>query len=281
MEMADRLSDRGERLTTAERRIAEVVLDRPQLVAFGTVAEVASTAGVGTATVVRLAAKLGYDGFADLQDSVQRDLVGRLRPAAERIREQDPASEDLVGRHAELEAANVSTTIGAVGPAELAAVVGRLSSQQHDVLVMSGSASRGVATQFVDDLSQLRPNVRLLDGNEVDVQRTIALATDPSVVAIDLRRYDRWLVDSLAAVRALGCWTAVLTDGVLSPLAEGADHCFVLAARSAGPFDSHVGTLALLDLFVVEVAATRKGAATRRLDRLERRWSDSGALTDG
>ena len=57
----------------------QVVLERPQLVGFGTVADLAEAARAGAATVVRLAAKLGFDGFSALQASIQRDLVA---PAA-------------------------------------------------------------------------------------------------------------------------------------------------------------------------------------------------------
>ena len=78
----------------AERRVAEVVLEHPQLVAFGTVADLAERSGSGAATVVRLATKLGFDGFTALQASVQHDLARQLRPAAERIRE--PAATDVI-----------------------------------------------------------------------------------------------------------------------------------------------------------------------------------------
>ena len=71
MEVEERIGKAGAQLTPAERRVAEVVLSRPQLVAFGTVAELADTAGSGAATVVRLASKLGYDGFTGLQSAVQ------------------------------------------------------------------------------------------------------------------------------------------------------------------------------------------------------------------
>jgi len=54
-------------LTPAERRVAAVVADDPEAVAFGTVADVARRAGTSGATVVRLAAKLGFDGFVELQ----------------------------------------------------------------------------------------------------------------------------------------------------------------------------------------------------------------------
>ena len=85
VEVAERIGRANTSLTPAERRVAEVVLERPQLVAFGTVAELAEAAASGAATVVRLAGKLGYDGFTGLQASVQHSLAGQLRPAAERM----------------------------------------------------------------------------------------------------------------------------------------------------------------------------------------------------
>ncbi|HZY07265.1 MAG TPA: hypothetical protein VFE69_05950, partial [Ilumatobacteraceae bacterium] len=89
VEVADRIGKSSTSLTNAERRVAEVVLANPQLVAFGTVADLAESAGSGAATVVRLATKLGFEGFSALQASIQQDLANQLRPAAERIR--DPA----------------------------------------------------------------------------------------------------------------------------------------------------------------------------------------------
>ena len=122
---------------------------------------------------------------------------------------------------------------------------------------------------------------RLLDGNPVDVARLLALAGPaPVVLALDLRRYERWLIDTLGAARDAGAWIVALTDDVLSPVARAADLSFAVAAASTGPFDSHVATLALLDLFVAEVAAARRVAATERIDRIEAAWTAADALTD-
>lgn len=287
MEVERRLLARADALTPAERRIAEAVLAAPQLVGFGTVADLAAAAGVGTATVVRFAAKLDFDGYTALQQSVQDDLTGQLRPAVERIREQRAAHPDDIdprqhlARHADIETANVRGTLDAIDATTAAAVVTRLADDRHDVLVLSGVASRGVAAQFLGDLAQLRPGCRLLDGTPVDIAGTIALAGDqPTVVVLDLRRYERWLIDATERARAAGAWIVAVTDSVLSPLATGAAHTFVVDAASDGPFDSHVGTLALANLLVADVAVARLAAATDRLDRLEAAWRDHDALTD-
>ncbi len=282
MEVEQRLRERADNLTPAERRIGAALLADPQIVAFGPVADLARASGAGTATVVRFAVKLGYEGWSELQASIRRDLAGRLRPAAERIRDEPPTDRDALLRgHLDAELSNVRTTLEGVDVAALDAAVALVSAVDRPVLVLSGVASRGVATQFVGDLEQLRPTCRLLDGNPVDIVRTLALAgADATVVALDLRRYERWLLDAISVARANGSAVIAITDSVLSPLAAVADQTFVVAAASAGPFDSHVGTLALLDLLVADVATALRSSATTRLDRLESAWQQADALTD-
>lgn len=259
--------------------MAEVVLTKPQLVAFGTVAELAETAGAGAATVVRLASKLGYDGFTGLQGAVQHALARQLRPAAERIRE--PAATDALGRHLDLEMDNVASTLRAVEAAAFDDLVDHLARLDARVFVLSGDASRGVALQLVGDLHALRDGVQLLEGNDVAVRRTVGLlqATDV-VLVIDLRRYDRWVVDAAHAARERGAWIGAITDSLLSPLAAIADRTFTVAAAGGGPFDSHVGTLALANIAAASVADRLRAHATERLDAAEAAWRAADALKD-
>ena len=279
VEVADRIGKTSTSLTTAERRVAEVILANPQLVAFGTVADLAEGSGSGAATVVRLATKLGFEGFSALQASVQQDLANQLRPAAERIR--DPAVHDSLNRHLQLELGNVQTTLGEIDQTSLADVVDHLADPARRVFVLSGDASRGVATQFVGDLSALRAGVTMVDGNDVAVRRTVALMEESDVlVTVDLRRYDRWLVDAARTAAKAGVWTVSIADSVLSPVAACAQRTLVVTAAGAGPFDSHVGTLALMNVLVAGAAVRLRGVATERLDRAEAAWRASNALSE-
>ena len=279
VEVADRIGKTSTSLTKAERRVAEVILANPQLVAFGTVADLAEGAGSGAATVVRLATKLGFEGFSSLQASVQQDLANQLRPAAERIR--DPAVHDSLSRHLQLEVGNVQTTLGEIDQVAIADVVEHLADPARRVHVLSGDASLGVALQFVGDLAALRPQVAIIDGNDVAVRRTVALMEETDVlVTLDLRRYDRWLVDAARTAAKAGVWTVSIADSVLSPVAACSQRTLVVTAAGAGPFDSHVGTLALMNVLVAGVAIRLRGVATERLDRAEAAWRASNALSE-
>ena len=272
-------------LTPAERRVAAVVADDPEAVAFGTVADVARQAGASGATVVRLAAKLGFDGVVELQAAVRDELARRLRPASQRIRR--PAAGDVLGTALATEMANVAATLEPVDRRAFDAAVTLLSGGRTKgraaprVFVLSGDASAGIASLFADELSMLRPDVAFVDGSEVRVARRLAdLRPADTVVAIDLARYDRAVLDTAARAAAAGAAVLALSDSALSPLAGSATVSFTASVTGTGPFDSHVGLLALANVLLAGVAARLRRSATDRLDRVEAAWRDAAVLTD-
>ncbi len=277
MTVDERIVAAKDELPPAERRVAEAVLADPEVVAFGTVAQVASRASTSGPTVVRLAGRLGFGGFADLQDAIRAELGERLRPATVRIRERPV--HDAVGRTLAAELENVHATLEAVEPEAFGVAVGLLASRRRSVRLLSGDATHGVAHLLSSSLGQLRAGVELLDGSEVRVARDIAVLTPGDVVvAIDLRRYERWVVAAAAEARRRGAEVVAVTDSALSPLAVGASATFVVTAANPGPFDSHVGTLAMANALVAAVAGRLRASAAARLDRIEAAWQETGAL---
>ena len=267
------------RLTPAERRVAAVVADDPEAVAFGTVADVARRAGASGATVVRLAAKLGFEGFVDLQAAVRDELARRLRPASERIRRPQPG--DVLGTALAVEMANVAATLEGVDPDAFAAAVRLLCGRSGRVLVLSGDASFGVASVFADELSMLRPGVTLVGGSEVRVARLLAdVGRADVVVVLDLARYDRAVLEVAEHAAGRGAALVALSDSALSPLAASAAVSFTVSVAGTGPFDSHVGMLALANALLAAVAARLRRSATDRLDQVESAWRSANALTD-
>lgn len=278
-DLASRLRGAADRLTGAERKVAHAVADDPHLVAFGTVAELATATGTSGATVVRLAGKLGYDGWSALQEAVQSEMSRKLRPAAENIRTR-AGTKDAAGALAS-SADRVQATRDAADPAVLEAVVDRLAARRTPVWVVAGDAASGVVSQFATELGMLRPGVRLVSGSPVAVARQLAeVGEGDTFVAVDVARYDRWLLEALELARSRGGAVVAITDGPLSPLARDAVAVLVVDADGVGPFDDYVGVLALLGALVAGVAARFRPVATASLDRIEAAWGETGALGD-
>ena len=75
---------RYEGLTNTQKRIAEYIIEQPQVVAFSTVEQMAARIHVNASTIVRFAYRHGLKGFPDLQERM-RELV---RAALARRRSQ-------------------------------------------------------------------------------------------------------------------------------------------------------------------------------------------------
>lgn len=276
--LVDRIEARAAALPPAERRVAEIVLADPGAAAFATVAELGQRAGASGATVVRLAERLGYDGWVALQAEARAALGQQLRPATKRIRET--ARGDVLTQTADREAANVRRTLGAVDRGDFAAAVELLSDAKRSVHVLAGEAEAGIGRFLADGLDLLRARVTTLSGSAPAVARSLAHAAKQDVlVAVDLRRYERWVVDAADQASAAGLVVIAITDSVLSPLAQHATVTFTVTAEGAGPFDSHVGTLALVNALASGVARRLRRPAATRLDRVEQAWLEGDVLT--
>jgi DNA-binding MurR/RpiR family transcriptional regulator len=279
MTLSEQIADAAARLTPAERRVAQTVADDPKIVAFGTVAQLAAHSGTSGPSVLRFASKLGFSGFAQLQTAVQEEIADALRPATERIRERPPS--DVLSRTLSTDLENVRSTLEAVSRGELRAAVELLADRRRAVHVLAGEFSRGVGMLFVTQLEMLRDHVSLLGGSPVRISRSVSgVAVDDIVVAIDHRRYERWVLDTSRRLVDAGAVLVAITDSAFSPLAERARHTFVVSARSPGPFDSHAGTIALVDAIIASVATRLRRSATERLDAVEAAWSTAQDLVD-
>lgn len=275
--VVDRIMEHSARLTATERRIAEVLAGEPQTIAFGTVAQVAERAGTSGPSVVRLAVKLGYEGFVALQAAVQQELARQLGPAHDRIRQRPPA--DLLERVSAAEQDNVVRTLAGISPEVLERSVAALSDRRRHVWVLPGDVTMPVGLSLANQLSQLREGVTLLGGGEAAIGRSLAGAEAQDVlVAIDIRRYERTLVSTVQLARDRGLAVVAITDSPLSPLAGRGTMAFFVAASGVGPFDSMTGAMSLANLLVGTTAARLRQTAVRRLDAVEDAWRALAAL---
>ena len=267
----DLIAEAANRFTPSERRVAEAVMQDPKIVAFGTVAQLAERSDSSGPTVLRFAAKLGFEGFVELQASVQEEIADQLRPATERIRERPPG--DVLERTLAADLDNVQATLGEVEPSDFRTAVELLADRRRRVFVIASEVSGGAGRMLAGQLDLLRDGVCEITGTPVKVSRDLVRieATDV-VVVFDLRRYERWVLEATARAADTGAKLIALTDGRLSPLAERAELTFVVAARGVGPFDSAVGAISLVNALIAAVAARLRRSATGRLDAVEESW---------
>ncbi len=273
---------RSASLSAAERRIADVIVAEPEIVAFETVAQVAKRSGTGGASVMRLAVKLGFDGFSQLQEAVRDEVMRTIRPAATRARLA--TSDDPISKALDVELSNVQRTLSAID-GELLNIAASLLADARRIAIVSGDAGSGIAAMFAADLGMVRPDVEHVTAPTVGlIRQLVHLDRSDVVVVIDVARYDRAVVDTLDRLAGMENRPHIiaLSDSHFSPIAKHAIASFAVWVNGTGPFDSYAGVLSLVNVIVTATMA-RSGTdeVVARLDRLESIWTKAEALTEG
>ena len=259
-----------------ERRVADLLLSEPSAIAFGTVASVAATAGVGNSTVMRFATTAGFAGFSELQTAVRTEVGGQLRQATHRVRQ--PRSGDPVDGALDTELANLHTTFAQLDRDALGRAADHLARAAH-VAVLAGDAARGVAQDFAAQLGMLRPDVTLVDVGSIALGRALTWLEPVDVlVVIDTARYETTITTAAEHAAARGIPVLAVSDSHVSPIGSTGRWSFQIVDSGAGPFDSFVAALALTNLLATLVTARLGRAAVRHIDRLDAAWDATEVL---
>ena len=78
MAITGRIQSKYSNLTRTECKIADYVLEHSPEVAFKTLEEVANCIGVSTTSVIRFARTLEYEGYTQMQQSIQQSLMKKV-----------------------------------------------------------------------------------------------------------------------------------------------------------------------------------------------------------
>ncbi len=268
MSIQDLIAARGASLTPTERRIATVVLDDPTRLAFGTAADLAHLAQTSAPSVVRFAAKLGFDGYSALQSWAQEGVSRQLSSPSERIRHHD----ERAALRAGVESA-VSRVFEALSPERLATLAAPIA-QARNVYILTGETSTAGARVLHSGLSMIRPSVTLV--MEHSTGRDLAgAARGDACIVFDFARYRRSSVTSARTLSEIGVDLVAITDGPLSPLAELTPHWCELRIPAVGPFDSSVPAVIAAELLVAQTAEELGETTHDRIHQLEQVWRDS------
>jgi DNA-binding MurR/RpiR family transcriptional regulator len=291
-------------LSPAERRVARLIGDDPALAAFATVAEVARGAGTSGPTVIRFAVKLGFEGFSALQQHARQTLVDQVRRPSDRLKlqegpagptqdagpgpdgagpggwETDGSGSGGAGRarwddRRRRAVASVAAVFDAVDAAAVRDTAEALAHAPGRLWVVCAETAAAPGQVLAAGLRLLRPGVRLVPAAPAAAAAELVDAGPGDVaVAIDFPRYERSVVDAAAALAARGARLIAITDSPLAPLAAPAERWFALDVGAAGPFDSALPVLALVEALVSDVAAQLHASAAARLDATEAGWAE-------
>ena len=258
-------------LTPSERRIARTLLSRYPEVGLGSAGELAEASTTSAATVVRLAQKLGFNGFPDFQATLRSELSSRLAGPQDRLDRTGVEQGGVLPTLSGALAATVGSLVETVPDHEFSAAVALLADQSRRIYLHGGRLSHSLADLCANFLARLRPNVSLVSH---DPSRRTAQLVEISrrhvLIAFDFRRYE---VDTLSLTKVAaerGAKIIVVTDVLLSPVTANADVVLPVRVEVPSPFDSSVAALALVECLALATMQALGDHGVRRM----RAWDE-------
>lgn len=248
-------------LGKAARHILAALLNQPEQAAFSTISELAERHSVSASTLSRLSRRLGYSGFAQLQDVFRRSLTqdkGFYSDQVSRLRNQHGNDGSGLARMTELarqESANLVELTASLDVAELAASTDLLANAAR-IRIHGVRQFSSLAMFMAYGLGMLRSDVAMLDSSHQGTADALA-QLDPGDVLVVASCYP-YTPSVLATARVAaehGIRIIALTDTISSPLCSTAEHSFLVPDHSLFFSNSMCAFMLLIEILLSEVAS--------------------------
>ena len=293
----------GRRLSPAQRRIAQYLLDHMPASAFLSSVALAQQAGVSQPSVTRFAAALGFSGYPALREALRVIALGPAGPAdadppvpgaarpggrpRRRPRPAEPGPAAGPGHPmqaaAAAEIAHLQALHQALADPRAVTELGRELAASLPLAVLGHRISAPLAQYFAYAARRIHPDVRCLTyGGSVvfDALLHVSEAGGRWLFAIALPRYPAETVQALRFARRLGMRTAVLTDVRFVPFAGDADVLLTAGVGNGLVFDAHAAPAVLAAVIVQAMADAEPGRARARLHQYEQMSAGQGVFVD-
>lgn len=265
------------KLTGAQDKILNYLLENMDDVAYMSSAELAERLELSNATVVRFSQHIGFKGYLDLQRRIRREIKARLNVPA-RVQKKPRhvnRTRDFLASVLKSDRDNLSQAMEMISPEQFETAV-REICRHREIWVLGLRSCHGAAHYFATNLRFLSKRVNLisLDAGTVWSQLTPGLNPDALLVSITFPRYCRQTLDITEQFHQAGATILAITDSHTSPLANMGNYVFPLPFWIDSFFESNVAVVSFLNALLAAVSFQDGPRTMSRLTALEQIWEE-------
>ncbi len=270
--LAERLREGFETLTRAEKQLANALLENYPVVGLGSITTLAEASGVSTPTVVRMARKLGFKGFPELQAHLRAELEATIsNPIAKHERWSGNAPDThILNRFADQVMDNMRQTLKQIDAEAFNAVTELLADPARTINMVGGRITRPLAEYFFTHMQVIRSGVTLVAPYANGWPHYVLnMESDAVLVVFDIRRYEREIARLAEMASAKGVKIVLFTDQWGSPVAKFASHTFRARIEAPSAWDSSVVLLFIIEALIAAVESANWPQTRDRMKTLE------------
>lgn len=266
------IQDQTGSLTPAERQLADALMRDYPVAGLQSITKLAEAASVSTPTVIRLARKLGFDGFPELQAALREEASAQIKQPILKREGWPKGRKDTAAFRGFAEAVfdNLNHTIERLDPKTFDAIGKVLADPRRRIFLSGGRITRSNADYFFNHLQIIRAGVMSLSQSpNVWPQYLLDMDRRSVLVVFDIRRYESELAKLATLAKDRGAVIILFTDQWGSPISTYADHVINAMVEVPSSWDSTIAINLIVEALIANVQSRRWDAAKDRIESLE------------
>ncbi|MEA4932008.1 MAG: MurR/RpiR family transcriptional regulator [Lawsonibacter sp.] len=261
-----------------QKRIANFILESYDKAAFMTASRLGKRVGVSESTVVRFAAELGYEGYPDMQKSLQKMIRNRLT-SVQRIEVTNDriGDQDLLSMVLQSDMEKIRLTLEELDRDTFEKVVDAIVSA-HKIYIIGVRSSAAIATFLSFYFNLIFDNVVKVSANTASevFENLLRVGEGDVVLGVSFPRYSSRTVQAMSFARDRGATTVAITDSEASPLSPICTYTLKARSDMASFGDSLVAPLSLVNALLVAVSRKKNDDLAATFQTLEHIWEEYG-----
>ncbi len=261
-----------------QKRIANFILESYDKAAFMTASRLGKKVGVSESTVVRFAAELGYDGYPDMQKSLQKMIRNRLT-SVQRIEVTNDriGDQDLLSMVLQSDMEKIRLTLEELDRDAFEKAVDAIVSARK-IYIIGVRSSAAIATFLSFYFNLIFDNVVKVSANTASevFENLLRVGEGDVVIGVSFPRYSSRTVQAMNFARDRKATTIAITDSEASPLAPICTYTLKARSDMASFVDSLVAPLSLVNALLVAVSRKKNDDLAHTFETLEGIWDEYG-----
>ncbi|WP_298837979.1 MurR/RpiR family transcriptional regulator [uncultured Roseobacter sp.] len=270
--ISDRIQEKLDDLTRAERQLALSILENYPASGLGPLAALAKGANVSVPTVARMVQKLGYRGYPDFQADL-RDELGAIAkgPIAKHETWAGAApSGHILNRFTDAVIDNIRNTLSHIDPAAFDEACALVADPDRHLYIAGGRITHTLAEYLFMHMQVIRPNLTHVQSTSNTWPHYLLNAREGDVFVIfDVRRYENNTLKLAEMARARGARIVLFTDQWRSPVHRLADISLTSRIIVPSAWDSAATTMLLVESMISAVQTLDWDNTRDRMQELE------------
>ena len=272
------IQDGMQSFSKGQKKIANFILDSYDKAAFMTASRLGKKVGVSESTVVRFAAELGYDGYPDMQKSLQKMIRNRLT-TVQRIEVTNDrlGDQDLLSMVLQSDIEKIRLTLEELDRSSFEHAVDAIVDARK-IYIIGVRSSSAIAAFMSFYFKLIFDNVVEVTGNTSSeiFESLLRVGEGDVVIGVSFPRYSSRAIQAMNFARDRGATTIAITDSEASPLASISQYTLKARSDMASFVDSLVAPLSLVNALLVAVSQKKNDDLANTFQTLEKIWDAYG-----